>query len=355
MRASERAQSQRVWRFTRQLTELSRVEDGLEQPLIAAVDLAALLRAIGRDHRTSRSRSRARSPIDRLAPSRRGALPGPRECSAARRPAGDGLPGRGGDHRDRPRPGVPGGPPAARHRALRDRHASRRAWRRARPRARGRARATHRRDARAGQHTLPRSRRHDPPTRPLKTRYRHARARTRSATSPISSGDRSSRLAAVPACCCLLPTRKGAIRPRLVPRRADRAARMSSSMQVLLTGMSGTGKSSVVRELRRRGFIAYDADDDGYAEPDADGVWRWRTSKISELLARSDDERLFFAGCDEGQTRFRWDLKILLMARTGHRRAAGKQEHQLLRQERRGARTGPGGLAGRRAPAPKIS
>lgn len=78
--------------------------------------------------------------------------------------------------------------------------------------------------------------------------------------------------------------------------------------------MSGTGKSSVVRELRRRGFIAYDADDGGYAEPDADGVWRWRTSKVSELLARSDDEPLFFAGCDEEQTRFRWDLKILLTA-----------------------------------------
>jgi signal transduction histidine kinase len=51
MRASERAQSPRVWRLARQLTELSRVERGLEQPVIAPVDLAALLRAIGGDHR----------------------------------------------------------------------------------------------------------------------------------------------------------------------------------------------------------------------------------------------------------------------------------------------------------------
>jgi hypothetical protein len=34
-------------------------------------------------------------------------------------------------------------------------------------------------------------------------------------------------------------------------------------MRVLLTGMSGVGKSTTVRELRRRGFRAYDADDDG--------------------------------------------------------------------------------------------
>ncbi len=89
---------------------------------------------------------------------------------------------------------------------------------------------------------------------------------------------------------------------------------MGSAMRVLLTGMSGTGKSSVVRELRRRGFTAYDADDDGYAEPGADGVWRWRTYEVSELLARSGDGPLFFAGCSEEQAQFHWDLKVLLAA-----------------------------------------
>jgi AAA domain len=84
-------------------------------------------------------------------------------------------------------------------------------------------------------------------------------------------------------------------------------------MRVLLTGMSGTGKSSVVAELRRRGFAAYDADDGGYAVPDQDGVWRWRVPKVSELLAGSDDP-LFFAGCSEEQTQFDWDLRLLLTA-----------------------------------------
>jgi shikimate kinase len=85
-------------------------------------------------------------------------------------------------------------------------------------------------------------------------------------------------------------------------------------MRVLLTGMSGTGKSSVVRELRRRGFTACDADDDGYAEPDAGGAWRWRSAKVSQLLADTAGELLFFAGCSEEQTRFEWDLEVLLTA-----------------------------------------
>ena len=33
-------------------------------------------------------------------------------------------------------------------------------------------------------------------------------------------------------------------------------------MDVLITGMSGAGKSPLVRELRERGYTAYDADDE---------------------------------------------------------------------------------------------
>ena len=38
-------------------------------------------------------------------------------------------------------------------------------------------------------------------------------------------------------------------------------------VRVLLTGVSGTGKSSLVKELRRRGYVPYDADDDGFTHP----------------------------------------------------------------------------------------
>jgi hypothetical protein len=56
-------------------------------------------------------------------------------------------------------------------------------------------------------------------------------------------------------------------------------------MRVLLTGMSGAGKSALVQELRRRGYVAHDADDDGFSEPRADGRWGWRADRVAALLA----------------------------------------------------------------------
>src|ERR1700722_16722343 len=47
-------------------------------------------------------------------------------------------------------------------------------------------------------------------------------------------------------------------------------------MRVLVTGVSGTGKSSLIKELRRRGYSAFDADDDGFTAPLPDGTWAWR-------------------------------------------------------------------------------
>lgn len=86
-------------------------------------------------------------------------------------------------------------------------------------------------------------------------------------------------------------------------------------VRVLITGMSGTGKSAVVGELRRRGYLAFDADDDGYAEPSGNGgEWRWRVEAVAELLATAEGELLFFAGCAEDQAAFDWDRKILLTA-----------------------------------------
>ena len=85
-------------------------------------------------------------------------------------------------------------------------------------------------------------------------------------------------------------------------------------MRVLLTGMSGTGKSTVVAELRRRGYQAYDADDDGFSEPRVQGRWGWRTDLVRQLLDVSPDDVIFFAGCSEEQAELEFDSRVLLTA-----------------------------------------
>jgi serine kinase of HPr protein (carbohydrate metabolism regulator) len=67
-------------------------------------------------------------------------------------------------------------------------------------------------------------------------------------------------------------------------------------MCVLITGMSGVGKSSLVHELRRRGLRAVDADEDGFSEPRADGRQGWRAERVAELLEEQGAGPLFFAG-----------------------------------------------------------
>ena len=85
--------------------------------------------------------------------------------------------------------------------------------------------------------------------------------------------------------------------------------------RVLLTGMSGTGKSSVVRELVARGYKAVDTDD-GWSETQPDGRQLWREDAIQTLLATEDAGVLFVAGCEENQTKFQaqFDYIVLLTA-----------------------------------------
>jgi broad-specificity NMP kinase len=78
--------------------------------------------------------------------------------------------------------------------------------------------------------------------------------------------------------------------------------------------MSGTGKSTLVRELRRRGHAAYDADGDGFSAPRADGRWGWRADRVAELLDEHADGLVFFAGCSEEQAALPFDLRVLLTA-----------------------------------------
>jgi shikimate kinase len=84
-------------------------------------------------------------------------------------------------------------------------------------------------------------------------------------------------------------------------------------MRVLLTGLSGTGKSTLIAELRARGLTAFDADDDGFTSPTPSGRWSWDTTRIETLLSTHDPNLIFFAGCSDEQAHIPFNFRILLV------------------------------------------
>ena len=85
---------------------------------------------------------------------------------------------------------------------------------------------------------------------------------------------------------------------------------------VLVTGMSGTGKSSSLAELRRRRFDVVDTDEPGWTEWRDDEGHVWREERIDELLTRDRSVPLFVSGTVSNQGRFyrRFDAVVLLSA-----------------------------------------
>ena len=80
--------------------------------------------------------------------------------------------------------------------------------------------------------------------------------------------------------------------------------------KILVTGMSGTGKSSALAELARLGFRTVDTDEPGWKAGEL-----WREDRIAALLAE-EGGTLFVSGCVENQGRFydRIDAVVLLSA-----------------------------------------
>nr|WP_328732574.1 AAA family ATPase [Goekera deserti] len=86
---------------------------------------------------------------------------------------------------------------------------------------------------------------------------------------------------------------------------------------VLVTGMSGTGKSTVLAELARRGHRVVDTDDPGWIVATPDGAEpTWDLERVSALLAGHRAGRLFVAGCvaNQGTLYDRFDAVVLLSA-----------------------------------------
>ncbi len=127
--------------------------------------------------------------------------------------------------------------------------------------------------------------------------------------------------------------------------------------RILLTGLSGTGKSTVVLELAARGYKAVDADSDAFSEwvevngesdvagspvePDRD--WVWREDRMQELLSTEDGGMLFVSGCAPNMGKFlpQFDHVILFSApvevvvgrlATRTNNPYGKHPHQIARE-----------------------
>ncbi len=95
--------------------------------------------------------------------------------------------------------------------------------------------------------------------------------------------------------------------------------------KILVTGMSGTGKSSALAEIGHRGYRVVDTDEPGwreyrpYAEPIDElhrGEFLWIEEKMRALLSSDDGRSLFVGGGVRNQADFydRFDAIVLLSA-----------------------------------------
>ena len=77
--------------------------------------------------------------------------------------------------------------------------------------------------------------------------------------------------------------------------------------RIYITGMSGTGKSSVIERLQARGFTAIDTDYNDWCElsiSEGGPEWILQEDRLHELFKASSISPLFISGCCSNQTKF---------------------------------------------------
>lgn len=75
-------------------------------------------------------------------------------------------------------------------------------------------------------------------------------------------------------------------------------------MRVLITGLSGVGKTTVVGALRERDLRAIDMDEPGWAFVDEFGHQRWNAARLQRVMDDPLSDPLFVSGCSEDQVAF---------------------------------------------------
>jgi broad-specificity NMP kinase len=85
-------------------------------------------------------------------------------------------------------------------------------------------------------------------------------------------------------------------------------------MRILITGMSGVGKTTVIRALRALGFRAIDMDEPGWVSSDEFGHQRWDVARLQKLMGERLSELLFVSGCSEDQVALPQFSKIVLLS-----------------------------------------
>jgi shikimate kinase len=151
----------------------------------------------------------------------------------------------------------------------------------------------------------------------------------------VNPDESAARIAAgsVPSSCSNLRRSSSVLSPRRRSKKAAEERRvrvgtkrsMGAMKRVLITGLSGVGKSTVTAALAARGYRAIDigepewseyadSDDPTSSEPGRD--WVFREDRVAELLARDDGDVLFVSGTAANQQKFypRFDHIVLLSA-----------------------------------------